>query len=84
VSGLLLFIASARRAANPLFEVKLALVALAIAAMSLIQRELSAIEDGVPPSSRAPRNLRLLAVASLALWLVAIAAGRLLAYIHGN
>jgi hypothetical protein len=84
VSGLLLFIASARRAANPMFEVKLALVALGIAVMSLIQRELSAIDDGVPPQSPAPRNLRLLATASLAVWLIAIAAGRLVAYIHGN
>jgi hypothetical protein len=83
-SGLLLFIASARRAANPVFEVKLALVALGIAAMSLIQRELSAIDDGVAPQSPAPRNLRLLAAASLAVWLIAIAAGRLVAYSHGN
>jgi hypothetical protein len=84
VSGLLLFIASARRTANPLFEVKLALVALGIAAMSLIQRELSAIDDGVVPKSPTPRKLRWLAAASLIVWLIAIAAGRLVAYVHGN
>jgi hypothetical protein len=84
VSGLLLFVAGARRAANPLFEVKLALVALGIAAMSLIQRELSTIDDGVPLPARAPKHLRRLAIASLAVWLIAIAAGRLVAYIHGG
>ena len=83
VSGLLLFVASARRAANPLFEVKLALVALGVAVMSLIQRELSAIDDGVSPRAVAPRKLRLLATVSLAVWLIAIAAGRLVAYVHG-
>ena len=84
VSGLLLFIAGGQRAVNPVFEVKLALVALGIAAMSMIQRALTAIDDGLPAHTRAPRHLRLLAVASLAIWLIAIAAGRLLAYVHGN
>lgn len=81
VSGTLLFIANAPgKAANPLFEIKLALVALGVIAMALIERRLRQEEraDVAPGTSRL--GLRVLAVASLLLWVAAIFAGRLIAY----
>jgi hypothetical protein len=81
VSGVLLFVASApKRALNPLFEIKLALVALGVVAMSLIHRQLVRMET---QSKACTKHLQLLALASLAIWFAAIAAGRLLAYVHG-
>jgi hypothetical protein len=81
VSGALLFAANAPgRATNLLFEFKLALVALGVVVMALIERRLRQYEGGSGRFETATGGLRLLALASLALWLAAIAAGRLLAY----
>lgn len=79
VSGAMLFAADApRKAQNPLFEIKLALVALGVMVMALVYRLLLRAE-------RAPRETmrigtKLMAVASLLIWMAAIAAGRLIAY----
>jgi hypothetical protein len=81
VSGTLLFIANAPgKMANPLFEAKLVLVALAVMVMALIERRLHQTDSGgvTPPGPRL--GLRALAGASLLLWVAAIAAGRLIAY----
>ena len=84
-SGLLLFVPEAsRKATNPLFEIKLALVALGVVAMSLIQGQLFRMENQPDSERQDRRKLKFLAFASLACWLAAIAAGRLLAYVHGN
>ena len=85
VSGLLLFMAGGpRKAMNPLFEIKLALVALGVVAMSLIHRQLFRIEIQSEFKWEDTRKSKFLAYASLAIWFAAIAAGRLLAYVHGN
>ena len=79
VSGAILFAADApRKAENPLFEIKLALVALGVMIMALVYRHLLRAE-------REPREIsrmgpRLMAIASLLIWSAAIAAGRLIAY----
>jgi hypothetical protein len=79
VSGAMLFAADApRKAANPLFEFKLALIALGVAVMALMELRLLRAESGTPAASQ-PR-LNILAIASLLIWAVAIAAGRLVAY----
>ncbi len=79
LSGALLFAADApRKAANPLFEFKLALIALAVAVMALMERWLLQEESGVPDVSQ--KRLNRLAIASLLIWATAIVAGRLVAY----
>lgn len=80
MSGALLFMADApRKAANPLFEFKLALIAIGVAVMALIERRLLQARAGVPltPSET---WLSRLAIVSLVVWAAAIAAGRLVAY----
>jgi hypothetical protein len=81
VSGTLLFIAYPTKAlTNPLFYVKLALVALA---MGLVYR-IGATVLRAPDLERKPvaRHAKALALASLAAWVALILAGRLLAYTH--
>ena len=81
ISGTLLFIADApRRAANPLFELKLALVAVGVLLMALIERRLWQ-DDAQVSDSASESRLRLLAVASLIAWVAAIVTGRLIAYV---
>jgi hypothetical protein len=79
VTGLLLFIADATtKAAQPMFYIKLALIALAfmttIAVATSLKRQADAIVAAIPS------KLRFLAMLSLVLWTGAIVAGRLLAY----
>jgi hypothetical protein len=79
LSGAMLFAADApRKAANPLFEFKLALIALGVTVMALMERRLLQAETGTLADSQ-PR-LNLLAIASLLIWAAAIAAGRMVAY----
>jgi hypothetical protein len=79
VSGAMLFAADApRKAQNPLFEFKLALVALGVMVMALIYRHLLRVEREPREASRT--GPRLMAIASLLIWTAAIAAGRLIAY----
>jgi hypothetical protein len=79
VSGAMLFAADApRKAQNPLFEIKLALVALGVMVMALVYRHLVQVEREPRDTSRTLS--RLLAIASLLIWTAAIAAGRLIAY----
>jgi hypothetical protein len=79
LSGAMLFAADApRKAANPLFELKLVLVAVGVAVMAVIQRRLLQTEHRGGADS--PSGLRMLAIGSLLVWTAAIAAGRLIAY----
>ena len=81
VTGTLLLIAYPTKAlTNPLFYIKLCLVALAVGLVYRIASHvLRASEvDRKPPAS----NAKVLAVASLATWAALIAAGRYLAYTH--
>ena len=81
VSGALLFAANAPgKAANPLFDAKLVFVALGVLVMALIERRLRQHEGDRTPVSVAQAGLRLLGALSIAIWLAAIVAGRLIAY----
>jgi hypothetical protein len=84
ISGLLLFIADPiRKATNPLFEIKLALVAIGVVLIIVIQKRLTQIEKDAEAERIPKTTSRLLAIASLSTWAAAITAGRLLAYIKG-
>lgn len=81
VSGTLLFIANAPgKMANPLFEIKLAFVALGVVVMALIERRLRQYERPEAGTCTPRLGLRALAATSLLLWVTAIVAGRLIAY----
>jgi hypothetical protein len=78
-SGVLLLIAYPTKAlTNPVFYLKLALIAAALWVGRWIRRTMMA--GSVAAGVSAPASLKLLAVVSLALWLVSITAGRFLAY----
>jgi hypothetical protein len=80
LSGAMLFAADApRKVENPLFELKLALVAIGVAVTAVIQRRLLQAESGVSRRD-SHSGFRILAIASLLIWAAAIAAGRLIAY----
>lgn len=90
VSGALLLIAYPTKAlTNPLFYLKLALIAAALVMASAI-RAATAVdgtsgEPSVSPSGETfPRRLRLLAAGSLFCWAASVAAGRLLAYTYSR
>ena len=75
LSGIVLLAADATtKAAAPMFLIKLGLIAIGVAIMSAQRREVFAPAAAVTPTAR------LLAGASLTVWFVAIAAGRLMAY----
>jgi hypothetical protein len=79
VTGTLLFAADAeRRGTSAFFLMKLGFVAVGVATIALIQRDLYApAADPLVPKAAARR----LALVSLVVWTAAITAGRLLAYI---
>jgi hypothetical protein len=79
VTGVMLFAADATtKGATKLFVSKLALVATGVVLIVLIQRTVYGRADAQPSAGPAAR---VLAAASLAVWIVAIAAGRLMAYV---
>jgi hypothetical protein len=78
-SGVLLLIAYPTKAlTNPLFFVKLSFIAAGLLVAKIIRREL--MRGDVGANAAAPPRLRLLAAASLLIWVVSITTGRLLAY----
>jgi hypothetical protein len=81
VTGVLLFTANATtKATQPVFYVKLALIAAALVSTAAIRRAVA--HDRSPPRDTAPvTSPRRLAMLSLVLWTGAIAAGRLMAYL---
>lgn len=81
-SGILLLIGYPTKAlTNPVFYLKLGLIAIAMVLVARIGRRLD--DDGGPDQAR-PTSLRLrpLAIISLACWAGAVTAGRLLAYTY--
>ena len=83
VSGVLLLLAYPTKAlTNPLFYVKLALIALALVVARSIWRRMSGKREAV--DSEGASKARMLAGISLALWFAAIFAGRFLAYTYRN
>jgi hypothetical protein len=84
-SGVLLLIAYPTKAlTNPLFYVKLCLVASALWLVHRIGRRVLRAPDTGPNGLPAPlpKHAGLMAIASLAAWVALITAGRLLAYTH--
>ena len=78
-TGLVLFVTQAAdRIVDPVFYVKIGSIAVALWFGVLVKRR--AIDPGVV-SPAATRQSRSLAAASLGLWIVAIVAGRLMAYL---
>jgi hypothetical protein len=78
-SGILLLIAYPTKAlTNPVFFLKLTLIAAALLVGRAIRRYM--LSGAVAAGVSAPPLLRRMAVMSLALWLVSITAGRFLAY----
>jgi hypothetical protein len=76
LSGLVLFVTEAAdRVVDPVFYVKLAAIAAALGLGVVVRRRV--IGTTTPPG-------RSLAVASLALWTIAIVAGRLMAYLKSG
>jgi hypothetical protein len=79
VTGTMLFIADAtKRATQPLFLVKLTLVALGVVTIVAIKRSMF---DGRQEPVVIPPPAKRLAIASLLVWCAAITSGRLLAYV---
>lgn len=74
LTGIALLIAYPTKAlTNPVFYLKLALIAAALTLLRIILRRAGVTSSPSP-------NVKLLAIASLAIWAAAITAGRLLAY----
>ena len=83
VSGVLLLIAYPTKAlTNPLFYVKLVLIAIGLAIASKLRARLRALP--VPDAPVLPPRVKALAVASLVCWAAGITAGRLLAYTYSR
>jgi hypothetical protein len=79
-SGLVLFVTQAAdRIVDPVFYVKLGSIAAALLIGTLVKRK--AVDPDNAPLV-ASRQSRSLAATSLGLWVIAIVAGRLMAYLH--
>jgi hypothetical protein len=79
VSGIALFAgAASRKGTQPIFFVKLALIAVALIVVGVIRANV--FGDQPPPEMAIPAKAKVLAWLSLVLWVAAIAAGRLMAY----
>ena len=92
VSGILLLVAYPTKAlTNPLFYLKLALIAAGLAMLKPIRRRVwrdGPLAAGAPAPAAEPDDvspaLRRWAAASIACWIAAITAGRLLAYTYSR
>jgi hypothetical protein len=83
VSGLLLLAAYPTKSlTNPLFYGKLLLIAAALALAGAIRARMP--EAGLPQAAQVVPGLRVLAIASLACWVLSITAGRFLAYTYSR
>jgi hypothetical protein len=79
VSGVFLLIAYPTKAlTNPVFYIKLVLIASGVVVLKRVERQLSL--DAAAPDSTAPAVRRSLALWMLGLWLGVLTAGRALAY----
>jgi hypothetical protein len=79
MTGIVLFVTQAAdRIVDPVFYVKIGSIAVALWFGTVVKRR--AIDPG-DAAQAATRQIRSLAAASLGLWIVAIVAGRLMAYL---
>ena len=82
-SGVMLLVAYPTKAlTNPVFYLKLGLIALALVALRMLDR--SVLGNAAFATGAIPARGRLLAAASIVFWVGAITAGRLLAYTHSR
>ena len=83
-SGVLLLIGYPTKAlTNPVFYLKLGLIAIAMVLVARIGRRLESDDDGGPDKARpTTATLRRMAMVSLACWAGAVTSGRLLAYTY--
>jgi energy-coupling factor transporter transmembrane protein EcfT len=80
-SGVALLIGYPTKAlTNPVFYLKLGLIAAALVLFSAVRRRV--LTDRTPTATFIPRRLKILAATSLACWAGATVAGRLLAYTY--
>ena len=80
-TGSILFTAEASHVAmNPVFQIKLALIAAGLLNAALIGPLLRRTLDEVPPPVGFPLRLRAAAAMSLMIWLSVAGCGRLIAY----
>ena len=80
-SGLALLAAYPTKAlTNPVFYLKLGLIAVALVILRVVRRRL--LTEGAPVTTSTSGGIRILAAASLVCWAGAITAGRLLAYTY--
>jgi hypothetical protein len=81
VSGIVLLIAYPTKAlTNPVFYLKLTLIAVALRILRSVRRRVFRVTE--PHSDPIPAGLKTMAVASLVCWAAAITSGRLLAYTY--
>jgi hypothetical protein len=81
VSGVLLLITYPTKAlTNPLFYLKLGLIAIAVAHALWVRRQI--VENPAFAGAQLPAMARVASVAALFCWMAAITAGRLLAYTY--
>lgn len=79
-SGIALFFGAAtRNGSQPIFFVKLGLIAVVLVVAGMIRS--SVFGDRPPPDAAIPPRARILAATSIILWIAAITAGRLMAYV---
>ena len=80
-TGFLLFTAEAGHVAmNPVFQVKLGLIAFGLFNALVIARLSRPVIEAMPAYTPLPQRLRTAAVLSLGTWVVVAACGRLIAY----
>ena len=80
-SGIALLVAYPTKAlTNPVFYLKLTLIATALLLLRAIWGQV--FREGGPPPDPMPAGVRLMAAASMVCWAAAITAGRLLAYTY--
>lgn len=80
-TGLVLFIADASHVAmNPVFQVKMGLIAFGLLNALIVQRTLEPSLAKTPAMTPLPRRFQVAAALSLAIWFCVAAAGRFIAY----
>ncbi|GIK79562.1 MAG: hypothetical protein KJZ73_01860 [Pseudorhodoplanes sp.] len=82
LTGAVLFTAEASHVIiNPVFQVKLALIALGLANLAVFEFFTASRVRDLPPQRPLPKAARIAGIASFAIWLAVAAAGRTIAYL---
>ena len=81
ISGVMLFFGNARRLAEtPAFQIKLVFIIVGGVSVWMLWRELNTRPDALGPDGVATQRAKMIAIASLTVWLAAIVAGRTIGY----